>query len=72
MNPNPALFANRLYAYLAKDVVPERAIQNTGTEQTEVVLVPTRGVAELLLNGTIDHALVIATLWRYLHEFAGR
>ncbi len=72
VNPNPALFANRLYAYLAKDVVPERAIQNTGTEQTEVVLVPTRGVAELLLNGTIDHALVIATLWRYLHEFAGR
>ena len=72
LNPNPALFANRLYAYLAKDVVPERAIQNTGTEQTEVVLVPTRDLATLLLDGTIDHALVIATLWRYLHEFAGR
>jgi ADP-ribose pyrophosphatase len=69
VNPNPAMFANRLYSYLATDVVPERAIENTGTEQTEVVLVPTRELTKLMLDGTIDHALVIATLWRYLHEF---
>jgi hypothetical protein len=36
------------------------------------VLVPTRDLAKLMLDGTIDHALVIATLWRYLHEFARR
>ncbi|HVS23086.1 MAG TPA: NUDIX hydrolase [Gammaproteobacteria bacterium] len=70
VNPNPALFANRLYAFLATDVVPERAIKNDRTEQTEVELVPTRALSKLLLDGTIDHALVIATLWRYLHEFA--
>jgi ADP-ribose pyrophosphatase len=70
VNPNPALFANRLYAYLAWDVVPERAIQNVGVEQTEVVLVPTRELAKIMLDGTIDHALVVATLWRYLHEHA--
>jgi ADP-ribose pyrophosphatase len=68
VNPNPALFANRLYAYLATDVVPERTIQNVGAEETEVVLVPTRDLPTLMLNGTIDHALVLATLWRYLHE----
>ena len=70
VNPNPALFANRLHAYLAKDVVPERKIDNRGAEHTEVVLVPTRDLAKLILDGTITHALVIGTLWRYLHEFA--
>lgn len=72
VNPNPALFSNRLYTYLATDVVPERAIENDRTEETEVVLVPTCDVAKLMLDGTIDHALVIATLWRYLHEVARR
>ena len=68
VSPNPALFANKLYAYLAMDVVPERAIQNVGAEETEVVLVPTRDLPKLMLNGTIDHALVQATLWRCLYE----
>jgi 8-oxo-dGTP pyrophosphatase MutT (NUDIX family) len=70
VNPNPTLFANRLYAFLATDVVPERAVQNVGTEETEVVLVPTRELPKLMLNGTIDHALAVATFWRYLHEHA--
>jgi hypothetical protein len=48
--------------------VPERTIQKVGAEETEVVLVPTRDLPTLMLNGTIDHALVLATLWRYLHE----
>ena len=70
--PNPALFANRLYAYVAVDVVPERAIQNVGAEETEVVLVPTRELPKLMLNGTIDHALACTTFWRYLYEHAQR
>ena len=68
LSPNPALFANKLYAYLALDVVPERAIQNIGAEETEVVLVPARDLPKLMLEGTIDHALVQATLWRCLYE----
>ena len=72
VSPNPALFSNQLYAYLATDVEPAAAIKNTGTEQTEVVLVPVRQLPELILRGTIDHALVVATLWRYLHEYAPR
>ena len=52
------------------DVVPERAIKNVGAEETEVELVPTRDLPKLMLDGTIDHALVLATLWRYLHEHA--
>jgi ADP-ribose pyrophosphatase len=72
VNPNPALFSNRLFAYLATDVEPVAPIQNVGAEQTEVVLVPVRQLPELILRGDIDHALVAATLWRYLHEHAPR
>ena len=66
VNPNPALFGNRLHAFYALDVELERAVQNTGTELTEVVLVPVAELEELLLAGEIDHALVAGTLWRYL------
>lgn len=70
--PNPALFGNRLHAFFAVDVEPERAVQNTGTEITEVVLVPVADLEELLLAGEIDHALVAGTLWRYLKMHAPR
>jgi 8-oxo-dGTP pyrophosphatase MutT (NUDIX family) len=67
VNPNPALFSNRLHSFYATDVEPEGAIQNTGTEVTEVVLVPVGELEGLLVSGEIDHALVAATMWRYLH-----
>ena len=66
VNPNPALFAHRLNSFYATDVEPEGAIQNTGTEVTEVVLVPIAELEGLLLAGEIDHALVAGALWRYL------
>lgn len=66
ISPNPALFDNRLHGFFVRDVVPDRAVQNTGTEVTEPVLVPLRDLERLLLDGEIDHALVAATLWRYL------
>jgi ADP-ribose pyrophosphatase len=70
--PNPALFTNRLYAFYAVDVVPERAVQNTGSEVTEVVLVPVTELEGLLIAGEIDHALVAGTLWRYLRLHVSR
>ena len=66
VNPNPALFAHRLNSFYATDVEPEGAIQNTGTEVTEIVLVPVAELQGLLLAGEIDHALVAGALWRYL------
>jgi 8-oxo-dGTP pyrophosphatase MutT (NUDIX family) len=66
VNPNPALFAHRLHTFFATDVEPEGAIQNTGSEVTEVLLVPVADLEELLLGGEIDHALVAGALWRYL------
>lgn len=66
VNPNPALFRNWLHSFYATDVEPESAIQNTGTEITEVVRVPVSDLEGLLVSGEINHALVAATLWRYL------
>jgi hypothetical protein len=34
-----------------------------------VELVPIDRLEELLTSGEIDHALVVATLWRFLHVF---
>ena len=67
LNPNPAVFNNLLHTFVAEDVVVEGDIQNTATEQTEVVLVPVAELTDYLLDGRIDHALVAATLWRYLY-----
>ena len=66
IQPNPALFANRLHSFFATDVEPEGEIQNTGSEVTEVVLVPVADLEGLLHSGEIDHALVACTVWRYL------
>jgi 8-oxo-dGTP pyrophosphatase MutT (NUDIX family) len=68
LSPNPALFANSLYGYLATGVVREGAVKNEGTEQTEVLLVPVSEIAAMIIRGEIDHALVVATLWRYLYQ----
>jgi 8-oxo-dGTP pyrophosphatase MutT (NUDIX family) len=70
LNPNPALHSHRLHAFYAHDAAPAAAIQNTGTEQTEVELVPLDRLAGMLRAGHIDHALVAATLWRFLHDHA--
>ncbi|HJR69576.1 MAG TPA: NUDIX hydrolase [Gammaproteobacteria bacterium] len=72
VNPNPALFANRLHGFLTTDVVLERAVQNTGTEHTDVALVPVRDLEQKLCDGEIEHALVAATLWRYLRLYVPR
>ncbi|HIG39574.1 MAG: NUDIX hydrolase [bacterium] len=66
LNANPAIFGNRLHTYLATDVQLVSEINNTSTEQTELLLVPMDEVPELLVSGEIDHALVAATLWRAL------
>jgi hypothetical protein len=42
-------------------------ISNTSTERTEVQLIPMEQVADFLVSGEIDHALVTSTLWRMLY-----
>lgn len=68
LNPNPAIFSNTLHAFWTPDVERVAEIRNSATEHTETVLVPVHDVRGLLRDGTIDHALVAATLWRFLDE----
>lgn len=67
LNPNPALFPNKLHTYVGRQCQAIGEIANTSTEHTEVKLVPMKDLPELLQSGAVDHALVAATLWRLLY-----
>lgn len=70
VNPNPALFTNRVHTFLAPDVVRTGDIVNEGAEETEVALVPAADVHALVRRGAIDHALVLAGLYQWEIERA--
>lgn len=62
LNPNPALFGNRLHSFWARDVVRVGEIHNDGREETAVELVALGELPERLRAGDISHALVVAAL----------
>jgi ADP-ribose pyrophosphatase len=62
VNPNPALFGNRLHAFLARDARQVAEIAGGETEETVVELLPLPALRELVLDGVVDHALVVAAL----------
>lgn len=69
LNPNPALFNNSLHTFCGR-VSPGGITSHVSeTERTSVELVPVEGIRSLLLDGTIDHSLVCATLWRFLDRW---
>lgn len=59
INPNPALFANKIHFFLAEGcyVNPDRKHFPDGSEEIELVLVPVDQVEEMVRRGEIDHAL---------------
>ena len=67
LNPNPALFNNTLYTFYGFVAQSAPSEYSSETEKTEVELVPIDALKPLLLDGRIDHALVCATLWRFLY-----
>lgn len=69
VNPNPALFGNRVHTFLAENCERVAEVQNGPLEETWVELVPERSLSARLRAGDIDHALVIAALhWWRLHR----
>jgi len=73
VNPNPALFGNRLHVFLGRDAVEVDEVRNESTEETYVELVPQSELAGLILGGQVNHALVLAALQLYsLQEHASR
>lgn len=63
LNPNPALFGNRVHTFLAEGAVRVGDVMNGPLEETVVELVPARELPERVRRGEIDHALVIAALY---------
>lgn len=67
LNPNPALFTNRVHTFWARGVRRVAAIANHGEEETSVELVPLADLDRRVAAGDVDHALVIAALhWFHL------
>ena len=66
MNPNPALFTNRLSAFLATGCRRVGDLAMDPGEDIEVVTVPVAELDGLIRRGEIDHALVLAAIafWR--------
>ncbi len=64
VNPNPALFSNRLHTFFAEDCERVGEVINDEREETIVELVREAELWERVRSGEVDHALVLtALLW---------
>jgi 8-oxo-dGTP pyrophosphatase MutT (NUDIX family) len=69
VRPNPALHNNWIHTFLARDVELRQKPVIESTEHTVVRLVPLADVPRLILDGSINHALVVVGFhWLSLHE----
>lgn len=65
VNPNPAMQNNACYTFLARDAREVQAQSFEGTEDIAVSLIPTSNIPNLVSEGKITHALVIAAFYWY-------
>jgi 8-oxo-dGTP pyrophosphatase MutT (NUDIX family) len=70
-NPNPAIFSNRCYTFLAQNIQKVSDLIPDQTEDIEVLLIPLRDIPELIRTREIDHAIVIAAFSLYFLQFQG-
>ncbi len=65
LNPNPALFTNRVHTFVARGCRRVGEIRNSGMEETSVELVALDHLRRRVREGHVDHALVVAALYRW-------
>jgi 8-oxo-dGTP pyrophosphatase MutT (NUDIX family) len=63
VNPNPALFGNRLHSFLAEGCTRVAEVQCDRHEETIVELVPIEEIPARMRAGEIDHALVLTAFY---------
>jgi len=68
VNPNPALFNNRCYTFIAQNVKKIRDPMPDQAEDIEVVLTPLSDIPKLIQTGEIDHAMVITAFYWYFSQ----
>jgi ADP-ribose pyrophosphatase len=68
--PNPAIQSNRCTTFLARNCRQVAATHFDTTEECVLRLVPAATAADLIRDGSIDHAIVIAALsFAFLHGY---
>jgi len=72
VHPNPALFDNRCWTFLVRDVVRGAAPEPDEDEVIAVEVVPLSEIPAFIRTGRITHALVIAAFHRLFAGDAGR
>jgi ADP-ribose pyrophosphatase len=65
VHPNPAIHTNRCYTYLIKNAIFANAPRQDSTEDIEVQCAPLSEIPQLIREGKITHALVIAAFYWY-------
>ena len=65
ISPNPAIFSNDVSSYFACDVQKINNYVMQESEKIEVVLIPLKNIPDLIIDGKINHALVIAAFYLY-------
>jgi len=70
VEPNPALQGNRCFTYLARGARLTASTAFDDLEDLETLVVPASGVASLIDDRVVTHALVVVALEVYLRKFA--
>ncbi len=65
VHPNPAIHTNRCYTYLIRNVTYRHPAIQDSTEDIEVERIPVLEIPQLIRDGKISHALVIAACYWY-------
>lgn len=65
VSPNPALFSNRCYTFLASGAVNHQPQRPEDVEEIAVLTVAAAELPGLVADGSIDHSLVVAALAKW-------
>jgi len=65
VNPNPAIFRNRCFTFLARKVKKIADPKPDQAEDIETILVHLADIPDLIRQGKIDHAIVVAAFHFY-------
>ena len=68
--PNPAVRANRAHLFLAEGARLTEPTEFDENEDLELVTVPLAQLKTMVMDGTIDHAIMAAGILYYLNETA--
>ena len=67
VHPNPAIFDNQCYTFLAKSAKKIKEPEFESAEDIETVLYPFSDIKKLIQSGEITHSLVLNALFFYLN-----